>query len=122
MELKEGMYVRYTRGAINGNVPPRIARITDCEDNELIKIDKDQVILRSDVIKASDNIIGLIEEGDYVNGCLVIKDIKGELRFIDNEYRVMRYVKNNEIKSIVTKEQFEAMKYVIKENKYDKQN
>ena len=66
-----------------------------------------------DILKASYNLIDLIEEGDYVNGCLVIKDIKGELRFIDNEYRVMRYVKNNEIKSIVTKEQFETMKYVI---------
>ena len=39
MELKNGMYVRYTRVMINEYVPPKIAKIVDYSDNELIKID-----------------------------------------------------------------------------------
>lgn len=103
MELKVGMYVRYTRGAINGYVPPRIAKIVDCSDNELVRIDSWQVILRNDVIKVSDNLIDLIEVGDYVNGEYV------DLFSLD-------YYKNysERIKSIVTKEQFESMKYEVK--------
>ena len=121
MKLEVGMFVKYTRGAINGYVPPRIARIVDCSDNELIKIDNGQVILRSDVIKASHNLIDLIELGDYVNGELVVQvsNDKGwvftEPVYFD-EYRgeEKHYCYNNsEIKSVVTKEQFESMKYEV---------
>ena len=52
MELKVGMYVKYTRGTINGYVPPRIGKITDCSDKDLIKIDNGQVILKADILKA----------------------------------------------------------------------
>ena len=72
MELKEDMYVRYTRGMINDYVPPRIAKIVDCSDNDLVAISNSQVILKSDVIKVSDDLIDLIEVGDYVNGVEVI--------------------------------------------------
>lgn len=92
MELKKGMYVRYTRGAINGYVPPRIAKIVDCSDNNLVAISNSQVILKSDVIKASDDLIDLIEVGDYVNGDLVTfissnpqKNQKGKHRIILND-------------------------------------
>ena len=124
MKLEVGMYVRYTRGMINGYAPLRIARITDCEDNELIKIDKGQVILRSDVIKASHSLIDLIEVEDYVNGELVVqvsddKDwVFTEPVYFD-EYRgeERHYCYNNsEIKSIVTKEQFESVKYEVKKD------
>ena len=113
--LKTGMYVRYTRGMINGNVPPRIARITDCEDNELIKIDNGQVILRSDVIKAGHKLIDLIEVGDYVNGLEVMsisyfKDGRRYIEFDDGKY----LCKNYQIESIVTKAQFESIKYEVK--------
>lgn len=73
MKLEVGMYVRYTRGMINGYVPPRIARIVDCSDDLLIKIDNGQCILRDDVIKASHSLIDLIEVGDYVNGYKVLE-------------------------------------------------
>ena len=61
MKFEEGMYIRYTRDAINGYVPPRIAKITDCSDKDLIKIDNGQVILRNDILKVSHDIINLIE-------------------------------------------------------------
>ena len=70
----------------------------------------------NDVIKSSPNIIDLIEVGDYVNGYLVIeRDINNELRYIDLKDRNMKYVKNLDIKSIVTKEQFSQMEYRIGE-------
>ena len=112
MELKEGMYVRYTRGAINGYVPPRIAKIVDCSDNELVRIDSWQVILRNDVIKARDNLIDLIEVGDYVNGLPVVHNAKkngGNIVIVINGNA---YNEEN-IKSVVTKEQFESMKYEV---------
>lgn len=115
MELKKGMYVRYTRGAINGYVPPRIAKIVDCSDNELVRIDNWQVILRNDVIKASYNFIDLIEVGDYVNGkeVLNISEFKDGSRYI--EFDEGRYLcKNYQIESIVTKEQFNSVKYEVK--------
>ena len=121
MELKNGMYVIYTRGMINEYVPPKIAKIVDCSDNELIKIDNGQVILRSDVIKARHKIIDLIEVGDYVNGELVVQvsDDKGwvftePVYFDEHRGEERHYCYNNyEIKSVVTKEQFDSVRYEV---------
>lgn len=115
MKLEVGMFVKYTRGAINGYVPPRIARIVDCSDNELIKIDNGQVILRSDVIKARHKIIDLIEVGDYVNGLAVTRicvDEETEKKHL-NMYGSLSEWENEDIKSIVTKEQFNSVKYEV---------
>lgn len=121
MELKNGMYVRYTRGMINEYVPPKIAKIVDCSDNELIKIDNGQVILRSDVIKARHKIIDLIEVGDYVNGEFVIQTspemgwvFTQPTYFDEHRGEERHYCYNSyEIKSIVTKEQFDSIKYEV---------
>ena len=116
MELKVGMYVRYTRGAINGYVPPRIAKIVDCSDNELVRIDSWQVILRNDVIKARDNLIDLIEVGDYVNGGKVteemikMRDEQGVFGLPDKNKVFIDEIK---IKNIVTKEMFDSVKYEV---------
>lgn len=121
MELKEGMYVRYTRGMINGNVPPRIAKIVDCLDNKLIKIDNGQVILNEDIIgEPSEHLIDLIEVGDYVNGKKVTSadpvNKKGTKRYLDlGDYYYID--KSEDIQNIVTKEQFETCKYVVERNK-----
>lgn len=121
MKLKNGMYVRYTRGMINEYVPPKIAKIVDCSDNELIKIDNGQVILRSDVIKARHKIIDLIEVGDYVNGEFVIQTspemgwvFTQPTYFDEHRGEERHYCYNSyEIKSIVTKEQFDSIKYEV---------
>ena len=122
MKLKVGMYVKYTRGAINGYVPPRIAKITDCSDKDLIKIDNGQVILKADILKASYNIIDLIEEGDYVNGKLVYYD--EELKclgqsFVDGDgnfyFESITKDWKNKIKTVLTKEQYENNVYRIGE-------
>ena len=118
MKLEEGMFVRYTRGAINGYVPPRIVRIVECSDNELIKIDNGQVILRSDVIKASHNLIDLIELGDYVNGKRVYNiSIVDDLKYLDVEVEGylsdMPFINADQITSVVTKESFDSVKYEV---------
>ena len=133
MEISEGMYVKYTRGAINGYVPPRISKITDCSDKYLIKIDNGQVILRNDILQASYNIIDLIEEGYYVNGYKIdYINLNCETPFlrsnqpyrVDNtlystliekgkDYNQPLHFYEEDIKSIVTKEQMESMAYEV---------
>lgn len=133
MKLKVGMYVKYTRGAINGYVPPRIAKITDCSDKDLIKIDNGQVILKADILKASYNIIDLVEVGDYVNGYKIdYINLKCETPFlrsnqpyrVDNtlystliekgkDYNQPLHFYNEDIKTILTKEQYESNVYRI---------
>lgn len=114
MELKNGMYVRYTRGMINEYVPPKIAKIVDCSDNELIKIDNGQVILRSDVIKARHKIIDLIEVGDYVNGYYA-EDVFDTYIYVatGTNYFQSPTIYEQDIKSIVTKEQFDSVRYEV---------
>ena len=88
-------------------------------DEELEKI-------KSHIVKASHNIIDLIEVGDYVNGYPVayITDLGNEfgkrLSFGDETCVVASkfnfdkvYIYKEDIKSIVTKEQFESMEYKI---------
>lgn len=135
MKLEEGMYIRYTRGVINGYVPPRIAKIIDCSDKDLIKIDNGQIILRNDILKSSKNIIDLIEEGDYVNGYKIdYINLNCETPFlrsnqpyrVDNtlystliekgkDYNQPLHFYEEDIKSIVTKEQFESMAYEVEQ-------
>ena len=100
MELKEGMYVRTKWGInkINEYVP---------QSGQLYL--KNDVCVKSNVIKASHNIIDLIEVGDYVNGELVeyIEVDSYKDYVINSGY----WCKQKDIKSIVTKEQFESMQY-----------
>ena len=138
MKIKKGMYVRYTRGMVNEYVAPRIAKIVDCSDDELVKIDNGQVILRSDIIdKPSFNLIDLIEYMDLLE---IEKSIKlygenktvalfnpvrcdGFTEFEDGTHCIILNldylvdVKDLKIKSVLTKEQFDSMKYVIKGDK-----
>lgn len=64
------------------------------------------------IIKSSPNIIDLIEVGDYVNGEFV-EEIKNNV--IYNNYNCFgapyTRIEEEDIRSIVTKEQFEAMEY-----------
>ncbi len=58
------------------------------------------------------NIIDLIEDGDYVNGAKVLSvNIDGDFIIISD--RCARLICGENLKSIVTKEQFEQMSYKI---------
>ena len=62
-------------------------------------------------IKSSPNIIDLIEVGDYVNGCIVINKNDDTIQVI--QLIIPFDLKEKDIKSIVTKEQFSAMEYKV---------
>ena len=105
------MYVRTKKG-----------EIFDCYESEQMhkpiyypkKSKTNGYIDYEDVYKKSDNIIDILEVGDYVNGYKV-RDINNIAGFVIvntssiSENTIFSY----NIKSIVTKEQCEAIKYEI---------
>ena len=116
MELKEGMYVRTKQGYI--------AKFKKYDEIFDILRFETPIFLRSWMpcdymqkerftnryfLKASNNIIDLIEVGDYVNGYLIIRKTTTLLT------KQLSDIKPNEIKSIVTKEQFSSMEYKVNE-------
>ena len=119
MELKEGMYVR-----INNNVRKicigigKVVKIFN--DTVFVKISKFDSPISFEKDEISDfknNIIGLIEEGDYVNGVEVIgKEFdnfnKEYLQCGVGDYVICTF-EVKDIKTILTKEQFESQKYIV---------
>ena len=105
MKLEAGMYVR-TIGGIE-----RLKKENDngwfFEKSMIIKPDN----IEKYIIKASHNIIDLIEKGDYVNGELV-ESIEVD-SYKDYVINSGYWCKQKDIKSIVTKEQFESIKYSL---------
>ena len=106
MELKVGMYIR-TRDE-------NISKIKYI--NKFIYTDK-QRYGKHYIEKASENIIDLIEVGDYVNGKEVTEILTDEhgnvtdiayLEEVEGQAYSLQPIKN-----IVTKEQFESIKYIV---------
>lgn len=110
MKLEVGMYVR-TKYGISKIEEDR--RIEYGLFHPIVDILKKELI-----IKASNNIIDLIEEGDYVNGekitRVIPQDICGdEVLDYQHIFADDKEIFKHEIKSIVTKEQFESMSYKV---------
>lgn len=88
-------------------------------NNAIIKYVSDIAILSIGNIVASYNIIDLIDKGDYVNGYKVSFKGNDYKPFVQCDYPVQEGKTNhyrfyeNEIYSIVTKEQFESMAYNV---------
>ena len=113
MELKEGMNVRTKDGFIDKvindykgccNSSNCNCKHVSCEHNYYDE---------ESVIKASYNLIDLIEVGDYVNGLPVVHNAKkngGNIVILINGDAY----NEEDIKSIVTKEQFDSVKYEVK--------
>ena len=123
MELKEGMYVRYipTLGIYTQKIS-KITKVKNCLLDMAYYLDNSEEPVFSshfdDIVGASENIIDLIEEGDYVNGKRVYNiSIVDGLKYLDVEVEDylsdMPFINADQIESIVTKEQFKAMKYTI---------
>lgn len=119
MEINKGMYVKYIRGMINGYVPPRIAKATDCSDKDLIKIDNGQVILKNDILKASYNIIDLIKKKDLILGkdgkIYEVSKVWKDYIFTTTKTKegLTKTLVDYQIDKILTKEQFESMAYEV---------
>lgn len=110
MELKEGMYVRTKDGFIDKvtidykgccNSINCNCKHVSCKHNYY-----DEEI----IIKASDNIIDLIEVGDYVNGYKVIYVYPNLIKVDSTD---IWEIHPRDIKQIVTKEQFNSVKYEV---------
>lgn len=126
-KIEVGEYVRIAGGII--------AKVTN-KNNDGILIDKvigepikqntgtirDWCIFNDEIrliVKHRKNIIDLIEEGDYVNGCKVYADdLFGKYIIIweeDSNYYRKIYLTSIDIKTIATKEQFSNIEYKVVE-------
>lgn len=103
--LSVGMYAR----TLNG-----IVKIDKIQDN--VMEDTKEHLHYGNFIKASYNIIDIIEAGDYVNGRKVV-DIFYDANDNVMEVCVLGSIEydNNEIKSVITHEQMEQIAYKVGE-------
>ena len=114
MKLEVGMYVRTKEGYIC-----KILKLNEPfeDDGYLDHNDiRSSSIQEKNVVKASYNIIDLIEVGDYVNGDLITS--AEDVYTTDNIYigrevivKHSYVIIEEDIETIVTKEQFSAMEY-----------
>ena len=134
MRLQVGMYVR-TKDGIIAKCDEIIKNFDISFDREVFKVfDNDTPdvieipwIFKNEYIKKySFDIIDLIEVGDYVNGYMVMNiieaDVCGDEKLTDRKIIIedssyiaygRTLLSNNDINYVVTKEQFDSMKYVI---------
>lgn len=112
MKLEQGMYVRTKDGLIDKviidykgccNSTTCNCKHVSCEHNYYDE---------EDIVKTSDNPIDLIELGDYVNGYKVIYVYPNLIKVDSTD---IWEIHSRDIKSIVTKEQFNSVKYEVKE-------
>lgn len=129
MKLEVGMYVRTKYCGICDEIAIRKIIKIDKINNNWFYIDKNVCDIYKDytnkintvnVEKASFDIIDILEVGDYVNGYKIgyIDDCKGAMREFYYDYENSNEDVGHweeEIKSIVTKEQFKNMEYRIGE-------
>ena len=121
-EIKVGEYVRNNEGYIG-----KIGKIfyDEQEKQNYYSCEKHNVMAsgyNEQIVKHSFNLIDLIEEGDYVNGNIVYEILDDEIELLSGKIRKKRIhfitghlIDEDGIKSIVTKEQFKSVEYVIEE-------
>lgn len=120
-ELNIGDYVRTKKGIA------KIKRFCGTQDDiKFYEVDKNgthqptdafiNFIFENEIIKLSSNIIDLIEVGDYVNGYKVEDVFETFINVATgSNYFQSPTIYEDDIESIVTKEQFESMEYKIGE-------
>lgn len=110
--LSVGMYVRHKPLLSSKYV--KINKIKEIEEKENclhIWLEDKDLITEKYLIKASYNIIDILEVGDYVNNERV-EEIWKEIVLVGQECRPISF---NNIKSIVTHEQMEQIAYKVEE-------
>ena len=117
MKLEVGMYVRLQNDVEDIVVINKIANVFETT----ILTENDGSIYQGEytkenVVKASYDIIDLIEVGDYVNGYYVEDVLKTFVNVaVGSNYFQSPTIYEKDIKSIVTKEMFSSMEYRIGE-------
>lgn len=126
-KLEVGMYVRTDKTGIkkiykidnNKTKYKYLYKLKNQDDDGCIDLG---ILSDNNIIKARFDIINLIEVGDYVNGERIISiipiDICGN-EVLDNQHifykdgEIFEEIFEKDIKTVVTKEQFESMSYRI---------
>lgn len=112
MKLEVGMYVRTNLGEMG-----KLKEINSYNIKIEIKKNVCFTFEEEDVVKASYNIIDILEVGDVVNSLIITKiseDNETKKKYI-NLYGSLCEWENEDIKSVITHEQFEQMAYKVGE-------
>lgn len=129
MKLEVGQFVRTDKVGIkkiykidnNKTKYKYLYKLKNQDDDGCIDLG---VLCENNIIKASYSIIDILEKGDYVNGSKVVninydlnydEDIVESITIFDYSIEGNDILYNEDIKSIVTKEQFEQMAYKVGE-------
>ena len=127
VELKDDMYIRTSYGKID-----KILELNDSYVKGVSQKDDFYVYDIDNIVKASYNIIDILEVGDYANGYYISKIWeKDEITHYVNETPIKRkereiviqapsyggieILKNEDIKLVITHEQMEQMAYKVDE-------
>lgn len=126
VKIEKGMYVRTKCNDFCNMIVIRKVEEKSEDDNGFFIDDyiidtygdEQNYLQENDISKCSYDLIDLVEEGDYVNGAKVVqigKSIEGRKYITTEAYHKINYgnIFSNEIKSIVTKEQFESISYKV---------
>ncbi len=118
MKLEVGMYIRTNYGKID-----KILKLNESYVKGVSQKDEFYAYDIEKIVKASYNIIDILEVGDYVNGYKVSAiynpngdEIVNITLIMEYGYETINtYIDDYSINSIVTKEQFEQMAYKVVE-------
>lgn len=120
-DIKVGDFVRLKQGYIgtveniNDFREPSMKYVVDIQKIDLVFVGDD------DIVKQSKNLIDLIEEGDYVNGikiyCLekAVDYLGRNYIYVNKLYSNAKPILEEDIKTILTKELYEANCYKVEE-------
>ena len=118
--MKVGNYIRSKDGKINKIIQAEYEAPCNAKHQFYYLIDNLEEIWypENEITKSSPNILDLIQKGDYVNGekitRIIPEDICGD-EILDYQHIFIgdKEIYKEDIKSILTKEQFESMEYKI---------
>lgn len=111
MKLEIGQFIRTNYGNID-----KILKLNESYVKGVSQKDEFYAYNIDNISKASYNIIDILEEGDYVNGCKVVKNTLkngGNIVIVQGG----NCFTNKEIKSVITHEQMGQMAYKVDNNK-----
>lgn len=121
MKLEVGMYVRTKDGKIGkyfGEKAYETNKVCIWTETTKEGIKVTPIIDKNTISKTSYNIIDILEVGDYVNGFrveYVYNPTGNKVLWIKLSCNPIDNYENKDIKSIITKEQFEQMSYKVGE-------
>lgn len=124
MEIEVGEFVRTNKGIIDKVERYSLGcNVWHCKNGMCINECNVTGVYLKDIVKHSKHIIDLIEEGDYVNGYKTIELKKSNIKdddicilvYRNHQYEQWETIFENEIKTILTHEQFEKNCYRLEE-------